>query len=135
MPDDRPTGNSSSNSRTNGRRRKALKECTMHYKTVVFELLQERPKLLERMKRSRTLHLALERYTLELKTWHETWKDRLFGAKPGSDESQIASEALEFALIELRDFLDSMSESLPLEEVLGSSSRRPPRGQRRPRNS
>jgi hypothetical protein len=129
MPDDRPTGNSSSNSRPAGRKQEALKEATMHYKTVVFELLQEHPKLLERLRRTRTLPLSLERYAVELQNWHEAWKGRLSMAKPGDDENQIAREALEIALIELKDFLDSTSESLPLEEALASSRRRrPPRG-------
>jgi hypothetical protein len=128
MPDDRPRGNSSSNSRPAGRRRQGLKETTMHYKTVVFELLQEHPKLLERLRRTRTLLLTLERYGLELKTWHEAWKGRLSMAKPGDDENQIASEALEIALIELRDHLDSVSESLPHEEVIAAVRRRTSRG-------
>ena len=101
----------------------------MHYRTVVFELLQDRPKLLERLRRTQTLLLTLERYAVELQNWHEAWKGRLSMAKPGDDENQIASEALEIALIELKDFLDSMSESLPLEEALASARRRrPPRG-------
>lgn len=100
----------------------------MHYERVVFELLQEHPRLLERLRRTRTLLLILERYALELKNWHEAWKDRLFTAKPGSDKSQIASEALEIALIEFRDYLDSMSEPLPPEKALASTRRRrPPR--------
>ena len=50
---------------------------------------------------------AVERYARELKANHETWKERLSEVRPESDESQIASEALEFALKELEECLPS----------------------------
>ena len=101
----------------------------MPYKTIVLELLKQRPTLFDRLQKTRTLFQSLEHYASELQTSHEVWEDRLSQTRPGSDESQIASEALEIALIELKDFLDSMSESLPLEEALASARRRrPPRG-------
>ena len=48
-------------------------------------------------------------YARELKTSHEAWKETLSQARPGSDPSQIASEALEMALKELEDRLPSAS--------------------------
>jgi hypothetical protein len=42
-------------------------------------------------------------WATELKASHETWKQTLAEAKPGSEPSQIASEAMEMALKELED--------------------------------
>jgi hypothetical protein len=79
------------------------------YKTLVLELLKQRPDLHEQLRQSRTLLPTLERSAIELKTSHETWKERLAEAKPGSDPSQIASQALEMALKEVEDCLPSAS--------------------------
>ncbi len=81
----------------------------MQYKTIVLKLLQERPEMHNQLRSNRMLLSTVNRYAMELKANHETWKDRLSQAKPGSDQSQIASEALEIALKELEDYLDSAS--------------------------
>lgn len=88
----------------------------MHYKTIVLELLQERPELHRRLQTGKTLLPTLEQYANELKASHDEWKDRLSRAKPGSDESQIASEALEIALKELEIRLPSESPPAEPEE-------------------
>ena len=95
----------------------------MPYKTIVLELLKQRPTLFGRLKTSRTLFQSLELYASKLQTSHEAWEDLLSQARLGSDESQIASEALEVALIELEDCLDSMSEAPSTEGVLPSVRR------------
>lgn len=77
----------------------------MQYKTIVLELLQQQTKLHEQLRSQRQLLTTLESYALELKTSHEAWKETLSQAKPGSDPSQIASEALEMAIQELKDRL------------------------------
>ena len=79
------------------------------YKTIVLELLKQRPEMHNQLQMNRTLLPTLDRYARELKANHETWKDRLSQASAGSDQSQLASEALEIALKELEDFLDSAS--------------------------
>ena len=66
---------------------------------------------------------TMEFYAKELKTSHEAWKELLSQAKPRSDQSQIASEALEIALKELEDRLPSESppnenEPLTLEATM-----------------
>ena len=81
----------------------------MHYKTIVLELLNQHPEIHEELRRSRTLLQTVEAYAGEVKIRHETWKDRLSKVKPGSDPSQITSEALEIVLKELEDFLVSFS--------------------------
>jgi hypothetical protein len=81
----------------------------MHYKTITLSLLEDRPALYEALKRSRTLLSTMERYALELKESHEAWQEQLMEAKPGSEPSQIASEALERALEELQARLPTAS--------------------------
>jgi hypothetical protein len=81
----------------------------MQYKTIVLELLQQRPEMHEQLRKDRKLLPALEFYAKELKTSHEAWKETFIQTKPGSDPSQIASEAMEMALKELEDRLPSAS--------------------------
>jgi hypothetical protein len=82
----------------------------MHYKTIVLEFIQEQhPKLHDKLRASRTLLSAVNLQAAALKRYHETWMDRLSQAKPDSDQSQIASEALELALEDLREDLPSES--------------------------
>ena len=86
----------------------------MQYKTIVLELLQQRTELHDLLRKQRMLLPTLDRLARELKASHETLKDHLTQARPDSDPSQIASEALEIALKELEDSLPP--ESLPNED-------------------
>lgn len=79
----------------------------MQYKTIVLELLQEHLELYETLRQSRTLLPTLEVYARDLKTSHQAWKERLLRVRPDSNESQIASEALEISLKELEEYLFS----------------------------
>jgi len=81
----------------------------MQYKTIVLELLKERTELHEQLRQTRQLLPTLERLTEKLKISHDTWTAMLAQAKPGSDASQIASEALEMALKELVECLPPVS--------------------------
>ncbi len=95
----------------------------MQYKTIVLELLQQHPEIHQQLLSKRTLLATLGLYAKELKTSHEAWKARLCQALPGSNPSQIASEALEIALWELEDVLQSEfppddSEPLTVEEAM-----------------
>jgi hypothetical protein len=89
--------------------KKPLKEKAMHYKTMVLEMLEDRPRLKERLQRERQLLLTMERYAEELKLGHEAWKTRLSHAQPYSSPLQIASGALELALHDLAARLPSES--------------------------
>jgi hypothetical protein len=73
----------------------------MKYKTMIRELLRQRPEMYRRLRDNRTLLRTMDLYAKELKASHEAWKDRLSQTKPGSDPSQIAAEALEMALQQL----------------------------------
>jgi hypothetical protein len=82
-----------------------LKEISMPYKTIVLELLRERTELYEQVRLTHRLLPTLETCATELKASHESWKQVLAEAKPGSEPSQLASEAMEMALKELEDRL------------------------------
>jgi hypothetical protein len=85
----------------------------MQYKTIVLELLQERPLLHELLRQQRMLLRTLEELASALKSNHEAWKRRLQASRPDSDASQIASEAAEIALQELEDCLPPESPADP----------------------
>jgi hypothetical protein len=95
----------------------------MQYKTLVLQLLRQRRELHNQLKASRTLLQEVDRYALELKAGHEAWQANLSQARPDSDPSQIASEALEMALKELEERLpaphpEEDSEALSLEGAI-----------------
>jgi hypothetical protein len=107
------------------------KETVMQYKTIVLELLQDRPQMYDQLRSNQKLLSTLERYASELKTNHEAWKERLVLAKPGSDLTQIAAEALELALEQLERRLPAASpvdatEPLSLDAAMASISRHTP---------
>lgn len=85
----------------------------MHYKTIVLRLLQDRTELHEQLRSTRTLHSIMESLARELRDLHLNWQETLNKLHPGSDPSQIKSEALELALENLQDRLPSAS---PLSE-------------------
>jgi hypothetical protein len=104
----------------------------MQYKTIISELLQQRPQMHEQLRKERKLLTTLEDYARELKTCHEGWMDLLLQVRPGSDMSQISSEALELAVKELEDRLPSESqpnesEALFLDATMLFLRRRTPR--------
>ena len=99
----------------------------MQYKTIILELLQQRPRMYNQLRKSRKLLLMVDRYARELKASHQACKDYLSQARPGSSPSQIASEALEIALKEIEDRLPSESppnetEPFSLETAMASIS-------------
>jgi hypothetical protein len=71
------------------------------YKTIVLELLEQRPEMHDQLRKERMLLATMERYAAELKALHDAWEEQLSQARPGSDESQSSSEALEIVLQEL----------------------------------
>ena len=81
----------------------------MQYKTIVLQLLEQRPQMHQQLRKNRKLLSTMELYAKELKTSHAAWKELLSGLRPDSDPSQIAGEALEIALKELEDRLPSDS--------------------------
>jgi len=105
----------------------------MQYKTIILELLRERPQMHEQLRKDRKLLPTLELYARELKSSHEGWKEMLSKQKPGSDPVQISSEALEIALQEMEDHLPAGSkaegkEALSLDEAMAFIRRHTSRG-------
>lgn len=88
----------------------------MLYKTIVLELLQNRPQIHEQLRRQRMVLKTMEYYAAELKELHEAWKQHLSWAKPNSDESQITSQAMELALHDLEALLPSDSSSADTDQ-------------------
>jgi hypothetical protein len=101
----------------------------MHYMTIVQELIQDQyPALHEQHRASRTLLSTVTLHAAALKRYHETRMDQIAHARPGSEESQIASEALELAIEDLREDLhlasptdDSSEEGLSLDGAMSFS--------------
>ncbi len=81
----------------------------MQYKTIIQEMLEQRPQMHDQLRKDRKLLPTLEIYARELKTSHQAWTQVLSEAKPGSDPSQIASEALEMALGDMVEHLATAS--------------------------
>jgi hypothetical protein len=103
----------------------------MQYKTIVLQLLEQQPEMYEQLRKKRDLLATVELYADVLKRKHEAWKDALSPARPGSDPKQIASEALEVALEELKNCLASQarpgeSKPLSLDEAMEFLRRRTP---------
>ena len=94
----------------------------MLYKTIVLELLQQRPEMYDPLLRNQTLMATLELYSRQLRTSHLAWKDHLTPLRPGSDASQVASEAMELAMQDLIDTLPPASTpsdaTLSLDEAM-----------------
>jgi hypothetical protein len=77
----------------------------MNYKSITLELLLQRPELQRRLKQDRTMLQAINLYANQLKANHQAIKQTLAQARPGSDPTQIASEALEITVKELEEAL------------------------------
>ncbi len=94
----------------------------MQYKTICLQMIQDRPEMYDRLLSQRSLLSTLDRLSSELRTSHQTWKGLLSQTKPGSSESQIASEALELALQQLASSFASPpaeeDEPFPLEDAM-----------------
>jgi hypothetical protein len=103
------------------------------YKTIVLELLQQRPQMHEQLRAHRKLLRTVNQYAQELKRKHEAWKDVLSPVRPESDPQQIASEALDLAMEDLKDCLACESppdenESLSLDDAMAFIRRHTPPG-------
>jgi hypothetical protein len=106
----------------------------MHYKSIVLELLMHQyPTLHENLRKRRDLLQALDRYSTDLKARHDAWKVQLAQTRPATSPTQIASEALEMAIEELRNHLSAESqtrstsaEPLSLDEAIAYVRRHTP---------
>ncbi len=83
----------------------------MQYKTIMLELIEQRPQMHEELRRSRKMLETVERYAHELRDSHLALAETLSKARPDSDPSQIKSEALEIAIQEMVERLDANTET------------------------
>ena len=105
----------------------------MQYKTIMLELLQQRPQMHERLRKQRKLLPALELYARELKRMHEGWKESLIPLTPHTGPEQISAQALELAIKEMEGHLPSVSaaneeEALSLDQAMAFIRRHTSRG-------
>ena len=95
----------------------------MQYKTIVLELLEQRTELYAQLRKTRQLLPTMEALATELRDRHMVLTASLTQAHPGSDPSQIPSQALELACKELEDRLPFAShqdetEALSLDKAM-----------------
>ena len=89
----------------------------MQYKTIALELIQENPEHYEQLRSTKRLLPSMDAYAIDLKASHEIWMERIAQARPESDPLQIASEALELAVQDLRDRLPCESSKEEAEPI------------------
>ena len=104
----------------------------MQYKTIVHELLQEQTELHEELRRTRRVLATIESYARDLKASHERWIQTLSQGSPPGDTARITSQALEMAVSELQERLQSASpeseETLSLDAAMAFIQRPTSRG-------
>lgn len=89
----------------------------MQYKTIILELIQQRPEMHEQLRKERKLLTTLEIYATELKESHQTIREQLQQESPGSNPSLISSQAFEMALKEMEDRMPPASETAKGQEL------------------
>ena len=70
---------------------------TPNYKTIVLNLLRQYP-IHNNLKRKKILLRTVENSAQELKAIHGARMTQLLQERPGTDQSQVASETLELAM-------------------------------------
>jgi hypothetical protein len=81
----------------------------MHYKTIVLEMLRDRPTYHRRLCQLHMLLPTVERHARELKADREAWNRDLSRLNPELDPTLIGSLAMEHAVKELLDRLPTES--------------------------
>ena len=101
----------------------------MPYKTIIIELLRQRPRLHGKLRRKRRVLDFMNHFARDLKMRHEHWTEKLSRSQSGVDPSQISTAALEIALAEVKHCL--RNGSLPAVQVPSSSGDKKARSRRR----
>lgn len=97
----------------------------MQYQPIVQGLLEQQTELHEKLRLARRLLPTIKAYARELKASHEEWTETLSAARPDSNPMQLESEALEIAVKEMEDRLESESkpndqDALSLDAAMAS---------------
>jgi hypothetical protein len=93
----------------------------MLYKTMVLEMIQQRPTLYDQLRSERKLRQAVESYASELSRRHAAWEELIRSTPLAASPGQIASAALELALEDLERMLSentSSPEELSLDAAM-----------------
>ncbi len=77
----------------------------MLYKTIVLELIQDRPELCARLRSEKLMLRTVESLALTLKTSQQAWQEQLVTTMRGDSEKLIGSRAMELAI---RDMIESL---------------------------
>lgn len=77
----------------------------MHYVTIVLELIEQHPRLYEKLKSEKRLLATAQQLAAQLKSDSAEWVSRLRRMSPALDEIQRTSQALEISVAELRALL------------------------------
>jgi hypothetical protein len=99
------------------------------YKTIVLEMLQNRPELYNRLRNKRTLRQAMESYATELSQLHTAWEEAIGTTPLAGSQRQIASAALELAIEDLAKLLSAETatpEELSLDDAMAYIRRHTP---------
>ena len=83
------------------------KDTNMQYKSMVLELLRQKPEKCEQCYQNRMPLLHLVRVAAQLKSRHQAWQVRLRQQKPNNDRSQISWRG------DASQFLQELDDSLP----------------------
>lgn len=105
----------------------------MQYKTIVLEMIEQRPQMHEKLKRERKLLTTMESIARELKASHEAISRDLASEQPDMNASLISLQALELACKELEDRMPPVNpkddtESLSLDQIMAPLAGRSSRG-------
>jgi hypothetical protein len=107
------------------------KEAPMQYKSIILELLQQRPQMYDQLRENHQLLKAVEAYASDLKRRHNAWKTYLARPEMVTDRSLIASVAMELASEELESSFPTEyplleSEPLSLDAAMAFIRHSPP---------
>jgi len=81
----------------------------MQYKTIMLELIKQRPKLHEALRSNGTLLSTMEQWALLLRERHLDLVQQLRQARPTTADVQLKSEAMEMAVREIDEALQAES--------------------------
>ena len=85
----------------------------MLYKTIILQMLEDRPAIYNRLKAERKSLATIEALASELKANQRVILADLKQANPRMDEQQLASQAMEMALADLESALDANTSPSP----------------------
>jgi len=77
----------------------------MPYKSIILEILQERPILHEQLRSNSELHSTMNRLAIQLREIHLREIERLRDLRPNSAQVQLRGEAMEIALQAIQEIL------------------------------